>query len=120
MGAVPNPLLITAGGRLMILEQVRFGVSSLTVNKNTNGLKAITIRTYTSNSKVLPPFRVPAIKVLLLFEKTCWTPMMWAFLWLQGLQVLPVSGPTFGQSCGLQSTHHLLPDFGSPLKVSKT
>jgi hypothetical protein len=33
MGAVPNPLLITAGGRLMILEQVRFGVSSLTVNK---------------------------------------------------------------------------------------
>lgn len=48
------------------------------------------------------------------------TPMIWALLWLQGLQVLPVSGPTFGQSCGLQSTHYLLPDFGSPLKVSKT
>ena len=44
MGAVPNPLLITAGGRLMILEQVRFGVSSLTAKKILF-LKAITTGT---------------------------------------------------------------------------
>eukprot|EP00435_Cladocopium_sp_Y103_P044363 s2176_g12.t1 len=35
-------------------------------------------------------------------------PIIWVLLWLQGLQVLPVSGPTFGQSCGLQSTHCLI------------
>eukprot|EP00435_Cladocopium_sp_Y103_P045261 s2176_g12.t5 len=78
MGAVPYPLLITAGGRLMILEQLRFGVSSLYWCSFDLNRKKLEI------------------------------PIIWVLLWLQGLQVLPVSGPTFGQSCGLQSTHCLI------------
>ena len=46
-------------------------------------------------------FFVCQLLVLLFEAKKLEIPMLWALLWLQGLQVLPVSGPTFGQSCGL-------------------
>jgi hypothetical protein len=119
MGAVPNPLLITAGGRLMILEQVRFGVSSLTVNKKQIVWKRLPSELIPQTPRFCRLFVCQLLRCFCYLKKLE-TPMIWALLWLQGLQVLPVSGPTFGQSCGLQSTHYLLPDFGSPLKVSKT